>query len=132
MQLAYSCNREYETDRSAAVLSGDPAGLIFTLQKLEYDQRRRWEGFFLPGQRIPEPSLLRTHPPTDERIQRLRSLQAQPSPTLGFADALGQDFLPQASPPCPPLASLGALVVRGGTALSARKRAMPPMPWDNL
>ena len=100
-QLALSRNREYEADRSAAALSGDPEGLISALQKLEYDQRRRWEGFFLPGQRIPEPSLLRTHPPTEERIQRLRSLQAQPSPALGFSDELGQDFLPQAPPRAP-------------------------------
>ncbi len=102
VQLALSRNREYEADRSAAALSGDPEGLISALQKLEYDQRRRWEGFFLPGQRIPEPSLLRTHPPTEERIQRLRSLQAASSPTLGlFSDALGQDFLPQAPPRAP-------------------------------
>ena len=35
----------------------------------------RWlDQIFLPGPRIPDPSLLRTHPPTEERIRRLQQL----------------------------------------------------------
>jgi heat shock protein HtpX len=33
----------------------------------------------MPGRRIPEPSVLRTHPPTDERVQRLLELRGRGS-----------------------------------------------------
>ena len=35
------------------------------------------ERFFLPGRRVPEPSLLRTHPETEERIKRLMALKPE-------------------------------------------------------
>ncbi len=73
-QLALSRNREYEADRSAAELSGDPVGLASALDKLERYQGRFWEQVILPGRRLPEPSLLRTHPPTPQRIERLMEL----------------------------------------------------------
>jgi heat shock protein HtpX len=49
-------------------LPSNPAGLASALAKLERRTGRFWEEMFLPGRRIPEPSLLRTHPPTEERI----------------------------------------------------------------
>lgn len=73
-QLALSRNREYEADRTAAELSGDPAGLASALDKLERYQGRFWEQMMLPGRGLPDPSLLRTHPPTSERIARLLEL----------------------------------------------------------
>ena len=33
----------------------------------------------MPGRRLPEPSVLRTHPPTAERIARLEALSGAPS-----------------------------------------------------
>jgi len=75
VQLALSRNREYEADRSAVELSGDPEGLAAALQKLEYYQSSSWEQLFLPGRRVPDPSLLRTHPPTEERVRRLLELR---------------------------------------------------------
>jgi len=85
VQLALSRSREYEADRSAAQLSSDPEGLAAALKKLEYYQRVRWEQLLLRSQRIPEPSLLRTHPPTEERVRRLLALREQERPlrTLG-------------------------------------------------
>jgi len=73
-QLALSRNREYEADRSAAELSGDPVGLASALAKLERYQGRFWEQMMLPGRNLPDPSLLRTHPPTQQRIDRLMEL----------------------------------------------------------
>jgi heat shock protein HtpX len=73
-QLALSRNREYEADRSAAELSGDPGGLASALDKLDRYQGRFWEQMMLPGRGLPDPSLLRTHPPTEERIARLLEL----------------------------------------------------------
>lgn len=83
LQLALSRAREYDADLDAAGLTGDPAGLASALAKLERYQGRFWEEIFLPGRRIPEPSLLRTHPPTEERIRRLLSLyEAEPAEVI--------------------------------------------------
>jgi heat shock protein HtpX len=85
LQLALSRAREYDADRMAAELTGDPAGLASALAKLERYQGRMWEDILLPGRRVPAPSLLRTHPPTEERVRRLMDLygpeQGAPFPT---------------------------------------------------
>ena len=83
LQLALSRTREYDADRGGAELTGDPEGLASALLKLERRMGRFWEEMFLPGRRIPEPSLLRTHPPTEERVRRLREMagaSAMPPP----------------------------------------------------
>lgn len=84
IQMAISRSREYEADRSGAELAGDPEGLARSLQKLE-----------AANQRIPLPvpdaqsslfivqpltgssmaRLFSTHPPTEERIARLRAME---------------------------------------------------------
>ena len=74
VQLALSRNREYDADLGAAELTGDPAGLALALDKLERVGGRFWEQILLPGRRVPEPSLLRTHPDTRERVDRLMEL----------------------------------------------------------
>ncbi len=74
MQLALSRSREYNADLGAVRLTGDPHGLISALLKLERITGRFWEEIVFPGRRIPEPSLLRTHPPTEERVKRLSEL----------------------------------------------------------
>jgi heat shock protein HtpX len=74
LQLALSRAREFDADLDAAALTGDPQGLARALAKLERFQGRYWEEILYPGRRIPVPSLLRTHPPTEERIRRLLDL----------------------------------------------------------
>ncbi|MFQ5955163.1 MAG: zinc metalloprotease HtpX [Kiloniellales bacterium] len=83
LQLALSRAREFDADLEAARLTGDPSGLASALAKLERYQGRFWEEIVFPGRRIPDPSPLRTHPPTDERIRRLIALEeaARPKPT---------------------------------------------------
>ena len=76
LQLALSRAREYDADLDAVRLSGDPDGLASALAKMERYQGRFWEEILFPGRRIPEPSLLRTHPETAERIRRLADLAA--------------------------------------------------------
>jgi heat shock protein HtpX len=80
LQLALSRTREFDADRAAVDLTGDAEGLASALMKLERRVGRFWEDMFLPGRRIPEPSLLRTHPPSEERVRRLRSMQGRPRP----------------------------------------------------
>lgn len=83
LQMALSRTREFDADFGAAVLTGDPDGLASALQKLEQARGRLWEGILLPGGRIPEPSVLRTHPATADRLARLAELKA----AMGESDA---------------------------------------------
>jgi heat shock protein HtpX len=74
LQLALSRAREFDADLEAASLTGDPIGLASALKKLEQQHAGLWERIFLPGRRIPDPSLFRSHPMTAERVERLLSL----------------------------------------------------------
>lgn len=66
--------REFDADLGAARLTGDPAALASALARIEA-VARGWRGWLLPGWGNPEPSWLRTHPPTAERIRRLLTLE---------------------------------------------------------
>ncbi len=101
LQLALSRTREFDADLGAAELTGDPDGLAFALLKLERVQGRMWEAMALPGARIPEPSILRTHPRTEERVQRLRELKLR-GDVLVFdhgAPVAGKSFVPNIGKP---------------------------------
>jgi len=74
MQLALSRTREYAADLAAVELTGDSQGLAAALMKMERYGGRLWEKFLPPGRTGPDPSVLRTHPHTAERIERLRLL----------------------------------------------------------
>ena len=100
LQLALSRVREFDADLGGARLTGDPAGLARALAKLERRVGRAWEDVLLPGRRIPEPSLLRTHPPTEERVRRLMALappeRPAPRPRAAYA---APPFAPALAPP---------------------------------
>jgi heat shock protein HtpX len=80
LQLGLSRTREYDADLEAAGLTGDPLGLASALRSLERHQGRFWEDLMLPvpGRRIPQPSVLRSHPDIEDRIARLLELQRRP------------------------------------------------------
>jgi heat shock protein HtpX len=77
LQLGLSRTREYDADLEGAMLTGDPRALASALDKLERYQGSFWEDLTLPvpSRRIPQPSLLRSHPPTEERIARLLAME---------------------------------------------------------
>ncbi|MCH9807796.1 MAG: M48 family metalloprotease [Alphaproteobacteria bacterium] len=81
LQLGLSRAREFDADLEAAMLTGDPMGLASALSRLERYEGRFWEdlAYPVPARRIPQPSLLRTHPPTKERIARLHELANRPA-----------------------------------------------------
>jgi heat shock protein HtpX len=73
LQLALSRRREFDADRLAADLTGDPAGLAAALRRLDHNTGSLWDDLSLPvpGRRVAQPSLLRSHPQSEERIARL-------------------------------------------------------------
>ncbi|HYG90880.1 MAG TPA: zinc metalloprotease HtpX [Azospirillum sp.] len=87
LQLALSRTREFDADLDAAHLTGDPEGVASALVRIEGLQGRFWEGMMFPGRRPGGPSLLRTHPDTDERVRRLMELRTPP-PVLPALEAL--------------------------------------------
>ena len=76
LQLALSRTREFDADLEAAKLTGDPMGLAAALRKVDNATGHFWEDIMLPvpARRVPVPSILRTHPDTETRVQRLISL----------------------------------------------------------
>jgi len=76
LRLALSRTREVDADLGAARLTGDPLGLASALHKMECYSTSWVDRMFRPH-RTPSGSLLRSHPDTEERVQRLLDLAGQ-------------------------------------------------------
>ncbi len=89
-QLSLSRTREFNADLNAVYLTGDPDSLISALLKIEASQGDWMEHIFIPGRREPVPSVLRTHPPTQERVLRLQSLKTdlEDRPKINLGDKM--------------------------------------------
>ena len=77
LQLALSRTREFEADLDAAMLTRDPVALASALAKVERYDTRLLHRFLLPAGTMEQPSVLRSHPATEERIRRLLELDGQ-------------------------------------------------------
>jgi heat shock protein HtpX len=78
LHLALSRTREYRADIGAADLMGDGRTLASALEKIETFQKRYVRALLWSGFRpVPAGHLLRTHPPTKERIKRLLGYTAR-------------------------------------------------------
>ena len=75
LQLALSRSREYEADYGAAQITGDPLALASALKKVDQAHTSWLKKLVMPGRKVPEASLLRTHPPTDDRVARLMAMK---------------------------------------------------------
>jgi heat shock protein HtpX len=75
LQLALSRTREFEADYEAVKLTGDPRGLALGLEKFESLTSNWFERLFLGERWTAEFSLLRSHPPTEDRIRRLLEME---------------------------------------------------------
>ncbi|MBN1699327.1 MAG: M48 family metalloprotease [Spirochaetales bacterium] len=75
--LALSRTREFDADIGAVKLTGDVAGFVSALEKLDVRPVRLF-GFLVLGRsrREEESSTLKTHPSIRERIERLHELEA--------------------------------------------------------
>jgi heat shock protein HtpX len=86
LQMALSRSREYEADRSGAALIHDGEPLARALQKIEAYAKQvpmdvnpaQATAYIinpLTGRKVQFATLFRTHPPTEDRIARLRAQQ---------------------------------------------------------
>ena len=75
LQLGLSRVREFHADTEAARLTRDPAGLASALNRIDQVQLSPWRRVFMPGYRDIQPSILRSHPHTYERVERLLQLR---------------------------------------------------------
>lgn len=102
LQLQLSRSREYDADLAGAALTGDPEGLASALEALERSEGGIWERLMVPRRRSPDPTLWRSHPPTEERTRRLRALRKDDGPsdgrTLPNSDNI---YPPDGYPPVP-------------------------------
>jgi heat shock protein HtpX len=84
LQMTLSRSREYEADRSGAKLIGDGEPLAQALSKIESAAKQvpmnvdpaHAQAYIvnpLTGRKMQYANLFRTHPPTEDRIARLRS-----------------------------------------------------------
>lgn len=80
MQMTLSRLREFEADEGAIAISGDPEGLITALEKLEIQNTGFLRHAYLPSHPETEPSLLRSHPMTVERVRRIAEIEPRVPP----------------------------------------------------
>ena len=91
LQLALSRTREFDADVGALELTGDAVGLASALGKMERYQQRFLDRILATGRQVPAPSILRSHPNTEERIRRLVELADSP-PRYADARIFGGSF----------------------------------------
>jgi heat shock protein HtpX len=86
LQLSLSRMKEFDADRQAVLLTGDPEGLAMALTKLGAYESSIYDILFGRGHHASIPSSLRTHPETEARIKRLLSLKKPLKQTLEYSN----------------------------------------------
>lgn len=74
LRLALARDREADADAEAAALTGDPEALVSALIKIRDGQKGQVSRLFPGARTFHLPTLLADHPPTEQRIRRLRQL----------------------------------------------------------
>ena len=74
LQMALARSREFNADRVAATLSGDPRALASALVSLERRARTWWELMFGYRAAPAQARLTDSHPPVRDRVTRLLAL----------------------------------------------------------
>ena len=113
---ALSRQREYQADREAVALTGDPAGLARAIELIEMAQERIASRAFPGAVRIRLPRLLSSHPDPKDRIRRLRQSAAEEGPPGPDERIAIPDYFPDER--------------KGRLSASARTRGRsPPTGW---
>lgn len=74
LQFGLSRVREFDADLDAVRLTGDPRGLASALARIDQQSVNLWQRIIMPNYHNQQPSVLRTHPDTTTRIERLIAL----------------------------------------------------------
>jgi heat shock protein HtpX len=85
LELSLSRMREFDADHQAVLLTSDPEGLAMALNKLDIFETSIFDILFHRGYRTSTPSMFRTHPDTQERINRLLSLKKPAEQILNYS-----------------------------------------------
>lgn len=93
LQLALSRTREFDADLGAAELTHDPLGLASALKKLHSRHSGSLRRILVPGRPIPDSSMLRTHPKSEERIRRLVLLAERESRMTETFPPIDEDLI---------------------------------------
>lgn len=94
IQLTLSRVREYSADMGAAELLGTPEPLISALVKIEYGQMPLFGNLFFRRQETNTSSFFMTHPPTEERIKRLKAFRVKNETSYGRDTSSPADLKP--------------------------------------
>lgn len=86
LQFSLSRIREFDADHQAVLLTGDPEGLAVTLEKMAAYESSILDRLWGRGHSASIPSILKTHPDTKQRIERLLSLKNSPNQMLNSSD----------------------------------------------
>jgi heat shock protein HtpX len=88
LQLTLARTREFDTDRSAALLTGDPLGVASAISRLDASPGSPLEDLTppVPARRVGLPSMLRLSIDVQSRIARVSAFQAPPMPPLDIAE----------------------------------------------
>lgn len=88
LQLTLSRSREYETDRAAALLTGDPLGIASAISRLDGTPGAPIDDLTppVPARKVGLPSMLRLSTEVDRRVARINAFQAPPMPPLDISE----------------------------------------------
>lgn len=95
IQMALSRAREFQADQGGVDLCGDPEALARALQKLERQQNGLLRSMFLPHEPGTEPSMLRSHPITAERVEHIMRQTPALGPLPAHLIGADQGFPPE-------------------------------------
>lgn len=88
LQLALGRTREFDTDRAAALLTGDPLGVASAVSRLDASPGAPLEDLTppVPARKVGLPSMLRLSTDVQARVARASAFQAPPMPPLDVTE----------------------------------------------
>lgn len=84
LQLALSHGREFEVDRAAALLTGDPLGVASAISRIDAFQGSPVDDIIppVPARKVALPSMLRLSTDVERRVSQISAFGAPPMPPL--------------------------------------------------
>lgn len=88
LQLALSRSREFEADRAAALITGDPLGVASAISRLDASPGAPIDEIIppVPARKVGLPSMLRLATNVEKRVALLTAFEAPPMPPLDITE----------------------------------------------